>query len=110
MAGVNSGRAVAGCIGVPRRNGVAVGVTVAEEAGVSGELVGVRCLAVAVGGAIGEPSAAADGNTPELVVSVPACAGFTNIFDGASGGGVASDFIFARAFSAACRSAIVPQP
>ena len=43
-------------------------------------------------------------------VSAVACAGLTKVFGGASGGGVASDLIFARAFSAACRSAIPSQP
>ena len=44
------------------------------------------------------------------VVSAATIAGFTKVFDGASDGGVASDFILVRAFSTAGRSEISSQP
>jgi hypothetical protein len=43
-------------------------------------------------------------------VGALACAGFTNVLGGAFAGGVASDLIFTRTFSAAWRSAIASQP
>src|SRR2546421_357889 len=43
-------------------------------------------------------------------VSAAASVGFTNVFGGAFGGGVASAFIFTRTFSVACRSPVFSQP
>lgn len=73
---------------------VAVGATEAVTAGVA---VAAGIVAVAVGLA---------GGAEALGV----LSGFTNRFDGASGGGVDSVFIFARALSAAERSEISLQP
>ena len=44
-----------------------------------------------------------------VVLEVLDGAGFTNLFEGASGGGVTSAFIFARARSAAARSVSAAQ-
>lgn len=129
-----TGRAVADAVGdgvdvgasVDLRTGVPVGLadgeTVAlalalgdgDDVGV-GRTVGLR-NGVAVGLADGETVALATGNAllagvaGAAVVWATATAGFINVFEGASAGGVDSDFIWARAFSAACRSLMPSQP
>lgn len=100
-----------------RRNGVGV----ADGGGVCAARAGWKGVAVAIGGVIGGTVAAGAGVAAgatdadadvagAALASAAACAGFTKIFGGASGGGVASDFIFARVFSTACRSEIPSQP
>ena len=92
--------AVAVVSGVARRPGVAVAAMVAELAGVEVE------VALADGTAV-----AADVEDADVVdVSAAASVGFTNVFGGAFGGGVASAFIFTRTFSVACRSPVFSQP
>ena len=59
-------------------------------------------VAVGVGVDVGEGETLSTELGEDVVVELVATAGFTKVFDGASGGGVASDFIFVRAFSAAC--------
>jgi hypothetical protein len=87
--------------GVARRTGVAVAAMVAELAGVEGE------FALADGTAV----AAIAGEDVDVVdVSAAVSVGFTNVFGGAFGGGVASPFIFTRTFSVACRSPVFSQP
>ncbi len=87
--------------GVARRPGVAVAAMVAELAGVEVE------VALADGTAV----AAVAGEDADVVdVSAAASVGFTNVFGGAFGGGVASAFIFTRTFSVACRSPVFSQP
>jgi hypothetical protein len=98
-AGVD-GVAVAGAVvaGVARWIGVAVGAMVAELAGIEVEVAlaeGTSDVAVA-----GE----------DVDVAEAASGGFTNLFGGAFGGGVASAFIFTRTFSVACRSPVFSQP
>jgi len=97
---VADGVAVAGAVvsGVARRIGVAVAATVAELAGVEVE------VALADGAAV----VAVDVDVAD--VSAAASAGFTNVFRGAFGGGVASAFIFTRTFSVVCRSPVFSQP
>ena len=97
---VADGVAVAGAVvsGVARRIGVAVAATVAELAGVEVE------VALADGAAV----VAVDVDVAD--VSAAASAGFTNVFGGAFGGGVASAFIFTRTFSVVCRSPVFSQP
>ena len=99
---VADGVAVAGAVvsGVARRIGVAVAATVAELAGVEVE------VALADGAA----SAVAGEDVGVVDVSAAASVGFTNVFGGAFGGGVASAFIFTRTFSVACRSPVFSQP
>ncbi len=97
---VADGVAVAVVSGVARRPGVAVAAMVAELAGVEVE------VALADGTAV-----AADVEDADVVdVSAAASVGFTNVFGGAFGGGVASAFIFTRTFSVACRSPVFSQP
>src|SRR5438477_5067438 len=97
---VADGVAVAVVSGVARRPGVAVAAMVAELAGVKVE------VALADGTAV-----AADVEDADVVdVSAAASVGFTNVFGGAFGGGVASAFIFTRTFSVACRSPVFSQP
>lgn len=68
-------------------------------------------VAVAAGACVAETAADADVDVAGgALASTAACAGFTKIFEGASAGGGASDFIFTRVFSTACRSAIPSQP
>src|SRR6266480_761410 len=97
--GVAVARAVADGVavvsGVARRTGVAVAAMVAELAGVEVEVALADGTAVA-----GE----------DVDVSAAASVGFTNVFGGAFGGGVASAFIFTRTFSVACRSPVFSQP
>jgi len=100
---VADGVAVAGAVvsGVARRIGVAVAATVAELAGVEVE------VALADGAAV----VVVDVDVADVVdVSAAASAGFTNVFGGAFGGGVASAFIFTRTFSVVCRSPVFSQP
>jgi hypothetical protein len=106
--GVAVARAVADGVavvsGVARRTGAAVAATVAELAGVEVEVALAGGAAVAaVGGEDVDGAAVVD-------VSAAASAGFTNVFGGAFGGGVASAFIFTRTFSVACRSPVFSQP
>ena len=100
-------------VGVNRRAGMLVfGGIVAGELGEADAACaggGVALLsktgvavAVAVGGALATEGAG--------VVSCGITAGFTNVLDGASDGGGASDFILVRAFSTAERSEISSQP
>jgi hypothetical protein len=92
--------AVAVVSGVARRTGVAV-APIAKLAGVEIE------VALADGTAV----AAVAGEDADVVdVSAAAFVGFTNVFGGAFGGGVASAFIFARTFSVACGSPVFSQP
>jgi hypothetical protein len=74
---------------------------VAELAGVEGEVA--LADGVAVAAVAGEDVDVAD-------VSAAASVGFTNVFVGAFGGGVASAFILTRTFSVACRSPVFSQP
>ncbi len=93
--------AVAVVSGVARRTGVAVAAMVAELAGVEVE------VALADGTAV----AAVAGEDVDVVdVSAAASVGFTNVFGGGFGGGVASAFIFTRTFSVACGSPVFSQP
>ena len=73
----------------------------AELAGVEGE------FALADGTAV---TAVAGEDADVVDVSAAASVGFTNVFGGAFGGGVASAFIFIRTFSVACRSPMFSQP
>ena len=81
--------------GLARPTAVAVAAMVAELAGVEVEVALADGTAVA-----GE----------DVDVSAAASVGFTNVFGGAFGGGVASAFIFTRTFSVACRSPVFSQP
>ena len=96
--------AVAVVSGVARRPGVAVAAMVAELAGVEVEVA--LADGVAVAAVAGEDVDVADA----VDVSAAASVGFTNVFGGAFGGGVASAFIFTRTFSIACRSPVFSQP
>jgi hypothetical protein len=100
--GVAVARAVADGVavvsGVVRRTGVAVAVMVAELAGVEVEV------------ALADGTAVAAEDVDVVDVSAAASVGFTNVFGGAFGGGVASAFIFTRTFSVAWRSAVFSQP
>ena len=96
--------AVAAVSSVARRTGVDVAAMVAELAGVEVEVTLADGAAVAaVAGEDVEDADVAD-------VSAAASVGFTNVFGGAFGGGVASAFIFTRTFSVACRSPVFSQP
>lgn len=97
---VADGVAVAGAVvsGVARRTGVAVAVMVAELAGVEVEV------------ALADGTAVAAEDVDVVDVSAAASAGFTNVFGGAFGGGVASAFILTRTFSVVCRSPVFSQP
>lgn len=94
--------AVAVVSGVARRTGVAVAAMVAEVA----EVEVARADGAAVAAVTGEDADGAD----FVDVSAAASVGFTNVFGGAFGGGVASAFIFTRTFSVAWRSAVFSQP
>ena len=110
--GVAIGRAVAdglavagaGLFGVARRIGAAVAAMVAELAGV--EVKVALADGAAVAAVAGEDVDVAD----VVDVSAAASVGFTNLFGGAFGGGVASAFIFTRIFSVAWRSPVFSQP
>jgi hypothetical protein len=78
--------------GIARAVGAGVGVA---ETVVLGAVIGFALAGAAVAVAI--------------VLEVLDGAGFTNVFEGASGGGVTSAFIFARARSAAERSVSAAQ-
>ena len=72
---------------------------VAELAGVEVEVTLADGTAVAAVAAV----AGEDVEDADVVdVSAAASVGFTNVFGGAFGGGVASAFIFTRTFSVAC--------
>ena len=112
--GTNSRTGLAVERGLARRDG-AVGATVAAAAGILGDEADGTCrddaVGLARGACVGE--AAGDANADLETggeVSAIACVGLTKVFGGALGGGVDSDLIFTRAFSAACRSAIPSQP
>jgi hypothetical protein len=112
--GTNSRTGLPVVMGAARREGV-VGEIVAVDAGILGDATGGVCRDAAVGPANGNCAGedAGDANMdPEAggEVSAVACADLRKVFGGAFGGGVDSDLIFARAFSAACRSAIPSQP
>ena len=124
-AAVADGAAVAvgDVSGVRRRTGVDVAVALGEAVAVAvGVVVGTGVVSVVRrwngvaatvtdGDAIGAEVAAGDVDVTGAADASPrASVGFTKVFDGAFGGGVASDFIFARAFSAACLSAMSSQP
>ena len=79
---------------------------VAARCGAAVATGGGEGASVAVGAATGEVATDIAGEVAvavgaDGVISALACIGFTNVFGGASGGGVASDFIFSRAFLAA---------
>ena len=100
--------------GTNSRTGLAVERGLAA-AGILGEGADGTCRNGAVGRAKGTcvGEAAGDANAGLEIggeVSAVVCVGLTKVFGGASGGGVDSDLIFARAFSTACRSAIPSQP
>ena len=104
--GTNSRTGLAVVEGLAWRDG-AVGETVAAAAGILGDEADGTCRDGAVGRAksacVGE--ATGDANAGLEIggeVSAVGCVGFTKVFAGASGGGVDSDLIFARAFSTAC--------
>jgi hypothetical protein len=99
--GTNSRAGLAVVRGLPRRNDT-VGEAIAAAAGILGDGADGVCCDCAGGLATGLENGGD--------VSAVARVGLTRVFGGASGGGVASDLIFARAFSAACRSAIPSQP
>ena len=100
--GVAVARAVADGVavvsGVARRTEVAVAAMVAELAGVEVEV------------ALADGTAVAGEDVDVVDVSAAASVGFTNVFGGAFGGGVASPFIFTRTFSVACGSPVFSQP
>jgi hypothetical protein len=98
---VADGVAVAVVSGVARRTGVAVAAMLADLAGV--EVEGALAGGTGVAAIAGEDVDVGD-------VSAAASVGFTNVFGGAFGGGVASAFIFTRTFSVACRSPVFSQP
>jgi hypothetical protein len=111
---------------VAREVAVAAGVTVGviADPGVSGSRAGLRGRAVAVdsgvtdadsaGAVVAVAAAEGDGDAGEAAfvsaAGADSLADFTNFFEGASGGGVDSDFILVRACSAACRSPMSSQP
>jgi len=96
--------------GVAVGAGVAIGVVAVS--GVSADRAGVRGCSVAFGNgvtdaeSIGARGAAAPedvdvaGAAVASVAGADSLAGFTNFFEGASAGALASDFILVRAFSA----------
>src|SRR5207248_2344762 len=90
--------------GVARRTGGTVVAMAAELAGVEVEIALADAAAVAAGA--GEDVEDAD----VVNLSAAASVGFTNVFGGAFGGGVASAFIFTRTFSVACGSPVFSQP
>lgn len=106
--------------GGSRWNGVAAGVIAGAGFGVSVDLAGALCFGrggrIALGASTGEKATdegagvdvdleggeavvVADAETP--LVCLTTCAGFTKVLGGGFGGGVDSDFILARTFSAA---------
>jgi hypothetical protein len=104
--GSNSRTGLAVVGGLARRDG-AVAETVAAAAGILGDEADGSCrddaVGLAKGACVGE--AAGDANAGLETggeVSAVASVGVTKVFGGASGGGVDSDLIFARAFSIAC--------
>ena len=108
--GVNVGRGVAVSVSTDAAvaravaDGVAVAVAVAAMVA---ELAGVEVEVALADGAAG---AFAGEDVDVADVSAAASVGFTNVFGGAFGGGVASAFIFTRTFSVACRSPVFSQP
>jgi hypothetical protein len=96
---------------------IATGVVRAVGAAVGDIGVGVvRVIGAAVGeeivaeeGVVTGPAPFAGAVADGVLLEVLAGAGFANVFEGASGGGVTSAFIFARARSAAGRSVSAAQ-
>jgi hypothetical protein len=104
--GTNSRTGLAVVGGLARRDG-AVGETVAAAAGNLGDEADGTRRDDAVGRARGACVGEAPGDTNaglEIAgeVSAVASVGLPKVFGGATGGGVDSDLIFARAFSTAC--------
>ena len=111
--GVNVERGIAVAVCVDGGAGVAVakevGVAVVVAVGVVSGVALRKGVAVAVIVAAGAAVTACE-DAGVAGAAARACVGFTNVFVGASGGGVASDFIFTRTLSTACLSAIASQP
>ena len=99
--------------GLARRDS-AFGETVAAAAGILADEADGTCrddaVGLAKGACVDEAGDANAGLETGGEVSAVASVGLMKVFGGASGGGVDSDLIFARAFSTACRSAIPSQP
>ena len=114
VRGINVGRGVAVAVstGVAAARAVGDGVVVAVAvAAMAAELAGVEVEVAPVDGAAVAAVAGEDFDVADVVdVSAAASVGFTNVFGGAFGGGVASAFIFTRTFSVACRSPVFSQP
>jgi len=89
---------------------VAAGVAVAREAGVGLDATGVGEAGADAGVVLAAGVVAAAAVAAGVAAVVAVSDGFTNRFEGALGGGVASALIFVRARSAAERSAIAVQP
>jgi hypothetical protein len=108
---VERGIAVAVCVdgGVDVAVAKEVGVAVVVAVGVVSGVALRKGVAVAVIVAAGAAVTACE-DVDVAGVAARACVGFTNVLGGASGGGVASDFIFTRTLAAACLSAIASQP
>jgi hypothetical protein len=90
--------------GAGLRNGVALSCRAGEVCRIGAEFS--RGTAVGVGEVIdtaapGVAIAVAEGDVAAVLVSPRAAVGLTNVFGGGFGGGVASDLIFIRSFSAA---------
>ena len=104
--------AVAVSTGVAVARAVAEGVAVAVAVtAMVAELAGVEVEVAPADGAAAAAVAGEDFDVADVVdVSAAASVGFTNVFGGAFGGGVASAFIFTRTFSVVCRSPVFSQP
>jgi len=104
--------AVAVSTGVAVARAVAEGVAVAVAVtAMVAELAGVEVEVAPADGAAAAAVAGEDFDVADVVdVSAAASVGFTNVFGGAFGGGVASAFIFRRTLSVACRSPVFSQP
>lgn len=104
-AGLGVARAVGAGVGDAETDGgveIAAGVTRTVGAGVG--VAETLVVGVVIGLALAGAAVAV-----AIVLEVLDGAGFTNVFEGASGGGVTSAFIFARARSAAERSVTAAQ-
>lgn len=102
--------ALAAGVGLAATVAVVVGVAVAREAGVGLDATGVGEAGADAGVVLAAGVVAAAAVAAGVAAVVAASDGFTNRFEGALGGGVASALIFVRARSAAERSAIAVQP
>ena len=108
---VSTGVAVARAVVAGVAVAVAVVSGVARRTGAVAEMVpDLAGVEVEVALADGAASAVAGEDVGVVDVSAAASVGFTNVFGGAFGGGVASAFIFTRTFSVACRSPVFSQP